>query len=88
MAMGLPITVSACPSLTSNIDAGCGWVTRRRDSESVAEVLRQILAMPEGKLGGMQAAARRKAEACFDVAETIARTNETCAGLAWQRTEG
>lgn len=88
MAMGLPIIVSDCPSLTSNIDAGCGWVTRRRDSESVAEVLRQILAMPEGKLGGMQAAARRKAEACFDVAETIARTNEIYAGLAGQRKEG
>ena len=82
MAMGLPIIVSDCPSLTSNVDAGCGWVTRRRDAESIAGVLLEILELPEGKLGEMQAAARRKAEKNFDVTATIARTNEIYAGLA------
>jgi glycosyltransferase involved in cell wall biosynthesis len=82
MAMGLPLIVSDCPSLVSNVDPSCGWVTKRRDAESVAGALREILALPAEKLREMQAAARRKAEEQFDIADTIARTNKIYAALA------
>ncbi|MCL1890060.1 MAG: glycosyltransferase family 4 protein [Desulfovibrionaceae bacterium] len=67
LSMGLPLISSDQPNYMENIDASCGWVTERRNPESIALALRRILGMPPEELSAMKLKARQKAEDSFSL---------------------
>lgn len=75
-AMSLPVISSDFPNYIHNIDESCGWVTKRRDPESIRAVLRGILALLPEELNAMKLAARRKAENSFSLQRMIAETDK------------
>ena len=79
LAMGLPVITSDFMVLVRNIDESCGWVTKAKDVASIGEVLRAILAMPPERIDAMKAAARRKAEAEFSIADMLEQTDKVYA---------
>jgi glycosyltransferase involved in cell wall biosynthesis len=81
MSMSLPAIVSDYPALVNDIDDGCGWVTRMKDAESIAAVLRKILDADPQNLNQMKQAARRRAEERFSIDKMILETNRVYAGL-------
>ncbi len=75
MAMGVPVIVSNAGGLAENVHAGLdGWVVPARTPETVASVLREILAQPL-LLGPMGRAAREKAVRDFALSRFVADTH-------------
>jgi len=75
MAMGVPVIVSKAGGLAENVHAGLdGWVVPARAPETVAAVLRDILAQPR-LLGPMGRAAREKAVRDFALTRFVADTH-------------
>lgn len=75
MAMSLPVITSDFFILADTVDPEDGWVTRMKDSDSILQVLRQILSMSPEEINAMKNAARKKAEARFSIAGMINKTN-------------
>ncbi|MCL1915462.1 MAG: glycosyltransferase family 4 protein [Desulfovibrionaceae bacterium] len=67
LSMGLPLISSDYPNYMENIDDSCGWVTERRNPESIALTLRRILGMSPEELSAMKLNARKKAEDSFSI---------------------
>lgn len=69
MALGLPVLISNAGGLPENLGSSDeGWIVPVQDPGAVAQVLEQILALPQSRLQDMGKAARLRAETDFSLA--------------------
>ena len=75
MAMGLPVLISDAGGLPENLGSSDeGWMVPVQDPDAVAQVVRQILALPRERLAEMGRAARKRSESDFSLALFAKRT--------------
>lgn len=66
LAAGVPVIASRCMGLPEIVDESCGRLVAVDDVGATAQAMREIMLAPTEVWRGLSAAARQRAERCFD----------------------